>query len=211
MLPDASRDAALNEALFQCRDRLVDEGVDLTTYTAVQNAGDVAVLREALGYEQVNLLGLSYGTRLALTVMRDYPEGVRSVILDSTLPYGLNLTVEEPRATANAVEAVLAVCQSDLLCRLGYPDLRAALFKLVDDLNTAPLVFTATNADTGVAVNGELSGDSLAQLLFGLLYNRTSVGFIPALVYTLREGDTHLLETIIFPPGAPDRLCSLCR
>jgi pimeloyl-ACP methyl ester carboxylesterase len=39
-----------------------------------------------LGYHQVNLWSISYGTRLALTVMRLSPSEVRSVVLDSTSP-----------------------------------------------------------------------------------------------------------------------------
>jgi len=69
-----------------CRDRLIDEGVDLQAYNSAENAADVADLRVALEYDEWNLYGISYGTRLALTVMRDHPEGVRSVIIDSVYP-----------------------------------------------------------------------------------------------------------------------------
>ena len=47
---------------------------------------DLTDLRHVLGIKQWNLHGVSYGTRLALSVMRDAPEGVRSVILDSPYP-----------------------------------------------------------------------------------------------------------------------------
>ena len=73
---------AVQDATQACRDRLVEEGVDLQAYSSVENAADVADLRVALGYDEWNLYGISYGTRLALTVMRDHPEGVRSVVLE---------------------------------------------------------------------------------------------------------------------------------
>ena len=41
------------------------------------------VLRQALGYDQINLYGISYGTRLALTAERDAPRALRSVVIDS--------------------------------------------------------------------------------------------------------------------------------
>jgi pimeloyl-ACP methyl ester carboxylesterase len=74
------------EAMLRCRDRLIQEGIDLSAYNSAASAADVNDLRIALGYDQVNLYGVSYGSRLALTVMRDYPGILRSVILDSTYP-----------------------------------------------------------------------------------------------------------------------------
>ncbi len=64
-----------------CHDRLVQDGKNLEAFTSAASAADVNDLLLALEYEKWNLLGVSYGTRLALTVMRDFPEGVRSVIL----------------------------------------------------------------------------------------------------------------------------------
>jgi len=73
-------------AMRACRDRLTEEGVNLSAYTSASSAADVHDLMEALGYDRYNLYGGSYGTRLALTIMRDYPDEVRSAVLDSVEP-----------------------------------------------------------------------------------------------------------------------------
>ena len=78
-------------ASLACRDRLIGEGVNLKAYTSAENAADLNALRQALGYEEWNLYGISYGTRLALTAMRDHPEGIRSVVLDSAYPLQVDL------------------------------------------------------------------------------------------------------------------------
>ena len=70
------------DAAVACHDRLVSDGIDLTAYNSAESAADVEDLRIALGYDTWNLFGISYGTRLALEVMRDYPDGIRSVIID---------------------------------------------------------------------------------------------------------------------------------
>ena len=70
---------------------------DLMAYNTASNAADINDLRLALGYDQVNLWGGSYGTRLALGVMRDYPEGLRSVVLDSVYPPDVDLYMELQR------------------------------------------------------------------------------------------------------------------
>ena len=84
------------EALNECRDRLAADGIDFTAYNSAENAADVNDLRIAMGYEEWNLYGISYGTRLAQTVVRDYPEGIRSIILDSAYPIESNLLTETP-------------------------------------------------------------------------------------------------------------------
>lgn len=61
-------DAQIRQTMV-CRDRLVAAGIDLAAYDAVASAKDVQ-LRRALGHEQWNLYGISYGTHLALEVMR---------------------------------------------------------------------------------------------------------------------------------------------
>ncbi|MCA9904902.1 MAG: alpha/beta fold hydrolase, partial [Anaerolineae bacterium] len=83
-----------DDATQACRDRLVADGVNLQAYNSAENAADVADLRVALGYDEWNLYGISYGTRLAQTIVRDYPQGIRSVILDSAYPLAANLQVE---------------------------------------------------------------------------------------------------------------------
>ena len=67
-------------------DRFAVDGITLAAYTTPENAADLAALREGLGYDEWNLLGSSYGTRLGAAIVRDHPDGVRSLILDGVYP-----------------------------------------------------------------------------------------------------------------------------
>ena len=78
-------------ALTACRTRIELLHVDVGNYNSAQSAADIEAMRQALGYEELNLLGISYGTRLAQTIVRDYPGGVRSVVFDSTYPIEIDL------------------------------------------------------------------------------------------------------------------------
>ena len=49
----------------ECRARLTEDGINLAGYTSAESAADLADLRAALGYDQWNLYGVSYGARLA--------------------------------------------------------------------------------------------------------------------------------------------------
>lgn len=61
-----------------CREQLAAQGIDLGTYNTTENAADFADLQRALGHERWNVFGVSYGSSLALTLMRDHPDGIRS-------------------------------------------------------------------------------------------------------------------------------------
>ena len=69
-----------------CHRELVATGADLSAYNSTENAADFADLRKVLGLTTWNVYGTSYGSYLAQTLMRDHPEGIRSVVLDSVLP-----------------------------------------------------------------------------------------------------------------------------
>ena len=123
--------------LADCRDDLVDEGVDPSRYNSVASAADVADLRMALGYDRWNLLGVSYGTRLAQTVLRTHPEGVRSVILDSVYPTASDSLAELPDQMQAAFDHFFAACRADPACDGRYPNLEARFAALVDRLRRA--------------------------------------------------------------------------
>ena len=87
------------DALAACADEL-RAVADLDAYHTAAIAADVEDLRRALGYEELNLWGTSYGTWVALAAMRDHPEGIRSVILDAPLPPEADIYVDAPDSFA---------------------------------------------------------------------------------------------------------------
>jgi len=79
--------------LITCGNRLRAAGIDLRAYNSAENSADLEDLRRALGYGPWNLVGVSYGSRLALTAMRYRPETIRSMVLDSAVPLQSNFMV----------------------------------------------------------------------------------------------------------------------
>jgi pimeloyl-ACP methyl ester carboxylesterase len=73
-------------ATAECHRELLATGANLPAYNSTENATDFADLRTALGIGQWNVLGVSYGSDLAQQYVRDHPEGIRSVVLDSVIP-----------------------------------------------------------------------------------------------------------------------------
>ena len=189
-LDAAARAEQRAAAARQCRARLAGQGINLAAYTSAANAADVNDLRLALGYAEWNLFGVSYGTRLALTVLRDYPDGVRSVILDSVYPPQVSLPEDITTSAARAFDALFTGCASDLVCSRNYPNLEATFYALVDRLNETPIPLAVRDPLRGDGYTLILNGDQLVQHLFELLYQTDAIPLLPRALAALDAGDT---------------------
>ena len=176
-------------ALSACRDRLVADGADLSRYNSYTNAADVADLRIALGIAEWNLYGISYGTRLALTTMRDHPEGIRSVILDSTLPPDVDLPEQTPAAADRAFAALFDACATSPTCAATFPGLGADFEALQASLAAAPAPFEITDFLSGTSYPGVITGDDVSGLLFWSLYSEQLIPILPTVISDARAGD----------------------
>ena len=190
----AARELAATE---ECHDRLVADDVDLTAYHSATNAADVADLRLALGIDEWNLLGISYGTRLAQTVMRDLPEGVRSVILDSTYSPQEDLTTATPANLVRALEQLWEGCASDPDCSAAYPDLEDRFWALRDQLDTEPLFTDISDVFTGEEHRAIVNGDTLIGAFFQGLYSVDTIPVLPKVVADLEQGDIESIATLL--------------
>lgn len=163
-----------------CHDRLVAEGVDLADYNSVNNAKDLGAVREALDYDEWHLYGLSYGTRLALTAMRDEPNGIRSVVLDSVFPPQINGMSEVAYTRYWAIDQIAANCEADSDCTI---DAKALIEDGIERLAASPVGIL--DAESYVGLLGELMSESR----------------LPTLVTTVATGSddevTALIETIM--------------
>jgi pimeloyl-ACP methyl ester carboxylesterase len=133
------------KSLMACQKRLVAEGHNLARYNTAQNAADVEAIRLALGYDQVNLFGGSYGSLLAQAAMRDFPNHIRSVVIDSTVPMEKSLLVDIPTTAVNATLHLLESCAEDSGCSTAYPNLEKELYSAVEQLNVEPVTVTLLN------------------------------------------------------------------
>ncbi|MEO8397752.1 MAG: alpha/beta fold hydrolase [Chloroflexota bacterium] len=175
-----------------CRAQWVSAGVNLSDYNSAQSAADIADLRVALGYREWNLFGVSYGTRLALTAMRDHADGIRSVILDSVYPPQVNDWEEFASDEANAFSTLFKACAADAVCNEAYPDLENAFYRTVAQLNDQPILYNPTTGGNAVA----LDGNTLAETLYQALYLTANIPYLPKVIYGVSQGDYPLLSQL---------------
>ncbi|HSL31349.1 MAG TPA: alpha/beta hydrolase [Anaerolineales bacterium] len=180
------------DAFHRCRERLIAEGIDLSAYNSAASAADLNDLRIALGYENLNLYAVSYGTRLALTLMRDHPDAVRSAVLDSVYPLQVNLYTALAPNAQRAFDVFFNRCAADSFCNTAHPDLRGVFYQLVDQLNAQPVsvVIYAAGAERTVRLDGGL----LIDVLFVGLYNPVVTASMPELIYDVQQGNYAILR-----------------
>ena len=181
-------------AAFACRDRLVASGIELAAYTTAANAADVNDVRLALGYDRVDVWGLSYGTRLALAVARDFPEAVHSLVLDSALPPSVNQVVDRVANAERAFRVLFDGCAADTACASAYPNLEHLFYDLVARLNAAPATYLAQHPRTGAVYNVVLTGDRLVRTLVDALDDASLIPFIPLVAASIHHGDFTLMS-----------------
>lgn len=180
------------DLLEECRQELA-ETADLSQYTTAVAMADLDAVREALGYDVVNLVGTSYGTRAALTYLALYPERVRSLVLNGVAAPELALQLQAPRDGQRALEMLFDQCAADAACSERFPDPEATLETLRAELGEGQAV-TLANPLSGEVETYTVSGDDLMQLIFNILYSADIASTLPMLLDQAKEtGDVSRL------------------
>lgn len=184
---EKSRAAGL-AATAACRARVEAEGHDPLSYTSRDSATDLHDLMTALGHRQWNVYGLSYGTRLALTYLRDYPHDLKSVILDSVYLPESAFIEDDAWRTDRAFRVLFEGCRHDADCADWYPDLEGRFLRLVQKLNAAPLEREVDLPGRG-KVKVTLTGEMLLNYVFQNLYNRSGIEAAPQIIDIFDKGE----------------------
>jgi pimeloyl-ACP methyl ester carboxylesterase len=170
--------------LRACRAEL-EKIADLRWYTTSIAMDDLDDVRAALGYDRINLLGGSYGTRAALEYLRRHEDRVRTVILKGVAPMGYKLPLPFARAIQSSLEHLFADCAADSKCGARYPNLRDDFEKVLAGLEQQPVVYRASRS----AEDSELTRDALLDVLRPMLYSPQVVSVLPVFIHRAADGD----------------------
>ncbi len=179
-LPDAISDEEVLALIDACRAGL-EQRADLRQYTTEAAVADLDAIREALGYEAINLYGASYGSRLGLAYMRRHPERVRAAVLDAVAGPDLVLFRDMPRDGQRALDALFARCAADAGCAAAFPDLETGFDALLASLDL-PRPVTIRDPLSNEPADLEMDRDRLMSVVFNLLYSGDFQTLLPLLI-----------------------------
>ena len=186
-LPDfekEKRDRLFEDAAIKCKTALTENGIDLNSYNTNEIAADIEDLRKVLNIDTYNLLTISYSTKIAQVLLRDYPEAIRSVVMDSPLPLEVNYDEESVGNLLNAVNTLLLDCEADTNCNTIFPNLKNRFFTYLKEKTENPLLVEVKNPTNGKLETFYLKGEDLITV-----FTTTSIANIPFEIEKLLNND----------------------
>jgi len=137
---------------------------DTRFYNTSNAVRDLDAVRAALGAEQWNLYGGSYGTRVALHYLRKYPEHARTVTIDGVAPPDWHLGETMSQDRQNALDLLFARCKNDKACNKSFPNFEEGVYQLIEELDE-PRTIKLDNINNGQIEEFEFTKQHLTQLV----------------------------------------------
>jgi pimeloyl-ACP methyl ester carboxylesterase len=178
----------VRELTRACLDE-IEQGSDPAQYTTSAAVRDLEAVRQALGAPELDLVGVSYGTRVAQEYARRYPEGVRSLVLDSAVPPEIDLGSEFAINLDAALKAGFAACTATPECAKAFGDPYANLYKLRDALEAKPVELDVHAPRTFEVEKKTLNAPMLAAVVRMFAYSAETSALLPLSISRALAGD----------------------
>ena len=163
-------------------------GYDISAFNTVESAADLVAVRQALGFSEWNLLGTSYGTALAMELVRRDGAAVRAVVLNSpTTPGASWLDLRRMAAIRDVYRRLFADCAADAACNAAYPDLEQVFRDLARRMTETPLPVSYQDPRTGNTVSTRMTFANLLDILTIMVGSGTTADRVPALLSHLDQ------------------------
>lgn len=209
-------DELFEQSATDCKERLKKMGIDLNGYNTNEIAADINDLVKVLEIEKYNLLTISYSTKIAQVLMRDYPDKIRSVVMDSPLPLEVNYDEQSVQNLLESVDKLLSDCESNTNCNSAYPNIKKRFSEYLKEKTEKPLTVEVENSKTGLTETFYLKGEDLITV-----FTSASTGSVPNVPFeinkllnndltTVKEQLTYLLQKPSGGAGIGMRLSVWC-
>ncbi len=170
-----------------CRDAAKAQGINLDDFGTDATVEDFEQVRKALGVARWNVVGNSYGTTVAMTLMAHHPEAIRSAVLDSVYPPDLVLPPWSARVAA-ARTAFFGMCEQNPACTAAFPDLAGQYQRTLERLSHAPLTVAVPAAMHQPDNQAPLTASLFGMVVALRLYYPENYPDLPRLIATVHDG-----------------------
>jgi pimeloyl-ACP methyl ester carboxylesterase len=170
----------------------------MRSFNSVRAATELNGMLAALGYDQWNLWGVSYGSRLALVAAQQAPDRVRSLLLDSPYPLDVGQASLKPQLYAAALQRFWTICtRNQAFCGVSVDDPEALFWRVFQKLETAPRHYQVRTPGSSLTVPFVLNGQRLFTLaMFALYDHRFYSELLQGLVSLDQSEDRHPNEGV---------------
>jgi pimeloyl-ACP methyl ester carboxylesterase len=182
----------------------LEQQADLTQYTTSIAMDDLDDVRAWLGYDKINLFGLSYGTRAALVYMRQHPDHVRSAILMGVAPTDLKMPLHHSESAARAMDLLLGECEKDATCHTAFPQIRDDWKNVLTQLEKQRARVQYSPPGKASPTTVEIQRGVFGEKIRTWMYDRDQAARIPLIVHHAAEGDFAPFLKDAIGPSIPD-------
>ena len=191
----ADNDESLEGAARFARECLaqLSKDSDPRFYTTGDAVADLDAVRDALGVASINLVGVSYGTRVAQQYVMHHPAQTRSVILDGVVPNTLVLGSEHAKNLDAALALQFARCGETAACKDALGDPKKNFDALAAELRAAPRQVIFRDAVTGETRSESLTYGHLAAVVRLYSYSPVIAAMLPLTLHEAANGRSDAL------------------
>lgn len=192
-----SKDSLIRIAVTNCRKKFIKQGVDLSAYNTIESAADISDLKKVLRIDSLTLFGVSYSGGLMLTVARNHPEGIKSLLLNSPLP---GYVKYEEHALFNHDEALNALfnrVEKDPAQNKMYPDLKQRFRKYFKQISGKQFFILYQEKEDVPAYRVKYSKNELLDAIFNNL-NNSAYQTVPGIIDDIVQGhhEQHVTDVL---------------
>jgi len=211
------KDSMLLAGVKRCRQRLIAAGNNLAAYNTQESAADIEDLRRALNIDSLNLMGISYSGGLMLTVLHNYPQHIRSLLLDSPLPEFINIDEEEILNFNEALNTIFSKCETDSTDKALYGSLKQRFQQYFTAIGNKVFTIAYVEKGTTDTLHITYTRNELVAVLENTIFDFSKIKDVPFIITQLitgnhREYVTQLLDGIFSGNSGPSgmRLSVYC-
>ena len=172
----------------KCRAEL-EPKANLKLYTTSIAMDDLEDVRRALGYQKINIIGGSYGTRAAQVYLKLHPNSVRAIILHGVSPTNQFMPRDFPQHTERAMNGVIADCAADKDCHTAFPNFQAETKTVLERFLRGPVEVELKRGAANEPTKISLSRDLFAEAIRYMLYQPAAASRIPLFIHLAAQGN----------------------
>ena len=185
-LSDEEQQKLVRDILTKCLSEL---DADVTKYTQDLANEDIHEIVTALGYDKVNLYGVSWGTRSALLYANQFPETVRTVIMDGNAPLENKVPLYANEDAERALQTLFTDCSDSENCHKAFPTLEQDFKQVLVDFGERGYEVTMNDANTGEPVTFTITRNAFVNAIRGILYSPDFSRLLPIIIQQAKNRD----------------------
>lgn len=176
-----------DQMLQDLQDCLANLEGDPAAYTTAWAMDDLDDVRAALGYDQINLYGESYGPTAEQVYLQRHENRVRTMTLAGATLIDVPIFEKMPHSSQFALDLLVNRCQADPACNAAYPNFGEEIAAVISRVEQQPVELPVTDTITGQPI--QLNRVMLVLGIHSALINTRGAVELPRLIHQAYEGN----------------------